>query len=58
MPIGLMERYCPLAKFEYTGSLVTLRKITYATFDGCLCCQFGISVEALAKLPSEYHSRQ
>ncbi len=34
MPIGLMERYCPLAKFEYTGSApVTLRKITYATFD-------------------------
>ncbi|MDH8013936.1 Crp/Fnr family transcriptional regulator, partial [Klebsiella pneumoniae] len=26
MPIGLMERYCPLAKFEYTGSgPVTLR---------------------------------
>lgn len=37
MPIGLMERYCPLAKFEYTGSAtVTLRKISYATFDRLL----------------------
>ncbi|MFV0263417.1 MAG: helix-turn-helix domain-containing protein [Kluyvera sp.] len=34
MPIGLMERYCPLAKFEYSGSAtVKLIKISYGTFD-------------------------
>lgn len=34
MPIGLMERYCPLAKFEYSGSgAVKLIKISYANFD-------------------------
>lgn len=34
MPIGLMERYCPLAKFEYRASAsVKLIKISHATFD-------------------------
>lgn len=34
MPIGLMERYCPLAKFEYSSSAqVKLVKITFAAFD-------------------------
>lgn len=34
MPIGLMERYCPLAKFEYSSSAqVKLVKITCAAFD-------------------------
>jgi hypothetical protein len=34
MPIGLMERYCPLVKFEYSGSAaVKLIKISYALFD-------------------------
>ncbi|HAT1609010.1 TPA: Crp/Fnr family transcriptional regulator [Raoultella planticola] len=34
MPIGLMERYCPLAKFEYIGSAaVELIKISHAAFD-------------------------
>ncbi|MEF3102772.1 helix-turn-helix domain-containing protein [Raoultella terrigena] len=34
MPIGLMERYCPLAKFEYMGSApVRLIKISYEAFD-------------------------
>lgn len=51
MPIGLMERYCPLAKFEYTGSApVTLRKITYATFDRLFINNHPQRVEALAKV--------
>ncbi|MDE4079231.1 MULTISPECIES: helix-turn-helix domain-containing protein [Enterobacter cloacae complex] len=34
MPIGLMERYCPLAKFEYRSSAkVKLVKIPCADFD-------------------------
>ncbi|HBW0110683.1 TPA: Crp/Fnr family transcriptional regulator [Klebsiella aerogenes] len=34
MPIGLMERYCPLAKFEYISSAaVKLVKVTYDVFD-------------------------
>ncbi|EOF9276403.1 helix-turn-helix domain-containing protein [Klebsiella pneumoniae] len=51
MPIGLMERYCPLAKFEYTGSgPVTLRKITYAVFDRLFIENHPQRVEALAKV--------
>ena len=51
MPIGLMERYCPLAKFEYTGSgPVTLRKITYAAFDRLFIENHPQRVEALAKV--------
>lgn len=51
MPIGLMERYCPLAKFEYIGSApVTLRKITYATFDRLFIDNHPQRVEALAKV--------
>lgn len=51
MPIGLMERYCPLAKFEYTGSAtVTLRKISYATFDRLFIATHPQRIEALAKV--------
>nr|WP_233094085.1 helix-turn-helix domain-containing protein [Enterobacter hormaechei] len=34
MPIGLMERYCPLAKYEYRSSAkVKLVRIAWADFD-------------------------
>lgn len=34
MPVGLLERYCPLAKFEYSAMTpVELIKIPYAAFD-------------------------
>lgn len=34
MPIGLMERYCPLAKYEYRSSArVKLVRISWADFD-------------------------
>jgi CRP-like cAMP-binding protein len=34
MPIGLMERYCPLVNFEYTSmTQMTVIKITYEDFD-------------------------
>lgn len=34
MPVGLLERYCPLAKFEYSAvTPVELIKIPYAAFD-------------------------
>ncbi|WP_281549774.1 helix-turn-helix domain-containing protein [Kluyvera cryocrescens] len=34
MPVGLMERYCPLAEFEYHASAtVKLTKISYSSFD-------------------------
>ncbi|WP_434639791.1 helix-turn-helix domain-containing protein [Klebsiella sp. I138] len=34
MPVGLLERYCPLAKFEYSAvTAVELIKITYEAFD-------------------------
>jgi hypothetical protein len=38
----------PAAKSEYTGSLVTLRKITYLH---AFLLEFGISVEELPLLP-------
>lgn len=34
MPVGLMERYCPLVTFEYTGvTNVTIIKLNYEDFD-------------------------
>lgn len=34
MPIGLMERYCPLAAFEYTSmTAMTVAKLSYEDFD-------------------------
>lgn len=51
MPIGLMERYCPLAKFEYIGSApVTLSKISYAAFDRLFIQNNPQRVEVLAKI--------
>lgn len=51
MPIGLMERYCPLAKFEYISSApVTLSKIPYATFDRLFIENNPQRVEVLAKI--------
>jgi CRP-like cAMP-binding protein len=34
MPIGLMERYCPLVNFEYTSMTpITVMKVSYEEFD-------------------------
>lgn len=44
MPIGLMERYCPLVKYEYRSSAkVTLVRIARADFDQ-IFLRAGLSV--------------
>ncbi|KZR31056.1 helix-turn-helix domain-containing protein [Enterobacter genomosp. S] len=51
MPIGLMERYCPLAKFEYRSSAkVKLVKIPYADFDQLFLHGGPERVQALATI--------
>lgn len=49
MPIGLMERYCPLAKYEYRSSAkVKLVRIAWADFDQLF---FGAGVSACRRWP-------
>lgn len=51
MPIGLMERYCPLAKFDYRSSArVQLVKISWADFDRLFLNGDPERVQALATI--------